>query len=49
MPRRKKEQGRPMRTGYPPRMDATAAEIAHAMFALPSDHKWEYEKARRQP
>ena len=49
MPRRKKERGRPMRTGYPPRMDATAEEIAQAMFALPPDHQWEYEKGGGNP
>lgn len=44
MPRRKKDKGRPMRTGYPPRMDATAEEIAQAMFSLPANHEWEYQK-----
>ena len=44
MPRRKKERGRPMQTGYPPRIDATAEELAQAMLSLPADHEWEYEK-----
>ncbi len=44
MPRRKKERGRPMRTGYPPRMEGTAEELAQAMLSLPADHQWEYEK-----
>ena len=42
MPRKKKELGRPGR-GYPPRLDATAEEIAQAMFKLPAAHKWQYE------
>jgi len=45
MPRRKKERGRPMRTGYPPRIaGGTAEELAQAMLSLPADHEWEYEK-----
>ena len=45
MPRRKKERGRPMRTGYPPRIEGTAAELAQAMLSLPAaDHEWEYAK-----
>lgn len=36
-------RGRPGRK-YPPRIDATAEEIGQAMFALPADHQWEYEK-----
>ena len=43
-PRRKKERGRPMKKSYPPRVDATPEVIAKAMFALPADHQWEYEK-----
>ena len=39
--RKKKEQGRPGRN-LPPRVDATAEEIAQAMFALPANHKWKY-------
>ena len=42
MPRRKKERGRPMKRGYAPRVDATAEEIAKAMFSLPADHQWQY-------
>lgn len=44
MPRTKKERGRPLERKYPPRIDATAEEIAQAMFALPKDHAWEYER-----
>ena len=32
MARKKKERGRPMELRYPPRMDATAEELAQAMF-----------------
>ena len=35
MPRRKKERGRPLERKYPPRIDATAKEIAQAMFNTP--------------
>lgn len=49
MPRRKKERGRPMRTGYPPRMDATAEEIAQGMLSLPVDHQFEYQKGGGNP
>ena len=44
MPRRKKERGRPPKAKnlYPPRVDATAEEMARAMFGLPADHQWEY-------
>ena len=44
MPRRKKELGRPLERKYPPRVDATAEEMAQAMFSLPADHEWEYKK-----
>ena len=44
MPRRKKERGRPLKNLYPPRIDATAEEIAQAMFAMPQDHKWKYQE-----
>ena len=27
----------------PPRVDATSAETAKALFALPADHRWQYE------
>ena len=40
--RKKKERGRPMERKPPPRIDATAEEIAQAMFAMPADHQWEY-------
>ena len=43
MVRRKKERGRPARP-LPPRVDATAEEMARAMFALSPDHEWGYEK-----
>ena len=32
MPRKKKERGRPVEKGYPPRIDATPEEIARAFF-----------------
>ena len=32
MPRKKKERGRPMALKYPPRIDATPEEIAHAVL-----------------
>ena len=32
MPRKKKERGRPVEKGYPPRIDATPEEIAQAFF-----------------
>ena len=45
MPKRKKERGRPMEHKYPPRIDATAEEIAQAMFSVPADRDWEYLKS----
>ena len=33
-----------MKRGYPPRIDATAEEMAQAMFSLPANHKWQYER-----
>ena len=33
-----------MQRGYPSRVDATPEEMARAMFSLPADHEWEYEK-----
>ena len=45
MPKRNKIRGRPLKKRYPPRVDATPDEMARAMFALPTDHQWEYEKA----
>ena len=44
MPRPKKTLGRPMKNLYPPRIDATPEEAARAMFSLPADHEWEYQK-----
>ena len=40
MPRPKKERGRPMQKGYPPRIDATPEQIAEAFFRFPvgQDH-----------
>ena len=32
MPRKKKEMGRPMEQGYPPRIDATPEQIAHRVL-----------------
>ena len=40
---RKKESGRPARP-LPPRIDATPEQLAKAMFAMPSNHKWRYEQ-----
>ena len=34
MPRRKKERGRPGKP-YPPRIDASPEEVAHALFRTP--------------
>ena len=34
-----------MKKNYPPIVDATPETMAKAMFALPADHQWEYEKA----
>ena len=49
MPKRKrKERGRPGRK-YPPRVDATAEELAQAIFRMPVDHEWEYEKPKVGP
>ena len=33
MPRREKERGRPMKRGYPPRIDATPKQLVQAMFS----------------
>ena len=44
MPKPRKERGRPMKRPYPPRVDATAEEIARAVFFMPADHEWEYKK-----
>ena len=44
MPRPKKERGRPLERRYPPRVDATAEEIAQAMFTLPANREWAYMK-----
>ena len=45
MPRTKKGPGRG-RTGrpLPPKIDATMEKMAKAMFAMPADHEWQYEK-----
>lgn len=42
--RKKRPVGRPMKRVYAPRIDATPEEMAKAMFALPADHQWEYQK-----
>ena len=42
--KRKRERDRPMKRGYAPRIDATPEEMAKAVFSLPADHQWEYEK-----
>ena len=43
MSRKWKGLGRPARP-LPPRIDATAGEMAQAMFSLSPDHQWEHEK-----
>ena len=43
MPRNKKARGRPARP-LPPRVEATPEVIAKAMFSLPADYEWQYEK-----
>ena len=47
-PKRKKARGRPARP-LPPKVDATPEEMARAIFALPADHEWEYDKPDIQP
>ena len=48
MPKRKrKERGRPLKRKYPPKVDATAEEMAQAIFRTPVDHEWEYEAEGR--
>ena len=46
MPRPKKERGRPLGRRYPPRVDATAEEMAQAMFSLPANREWAYMKSK---
>ena len=48
MPRPKRERGRPIKRLYPPKADATAEEIAQAIFSLPPGRKWEYTEAGPQ-
>ena len=36
--------GRPVEKKLPPRIDATAEEIAAAIFTLPVDYKWQYNR-----
>ena len=43
MPRPKKERGRPLEHLYPPRIDATAEELAQTMLRRPVS-PWAYEK-----
>ena len=33
-----------MKIRYAPRTDATAEELAQALFALPQDHHWHYKQ-----
>ncbi len=42
-----KKRGRPVTKSLPPRIDASPEAIAKAMFELPRDHEWEYEKKPR--
>ena len=45
MPRTKKGPGRsPTGRPLPPKVDATMEDMAKAMFAMPADHEWQYEK-----
>ena len=37
-------RGRPVEKKLPPRIDATAEEIAVAMFNLPADYQWQYNR-----
>ena len=46
MPKRKKERGRPLERKYPPRIDATAEEIAQAMFNTPPSTELEVREYR---
>lgn len=43
MPRREKERGRPVA----PRIDATPEQIAAALFRMPADHQWQFERSGR--
>ena len=38
-----RERGRPARS-LPPRMDAAPEDMAKAMFRLPADYQWQYER-----
>ncbi len=47
LPRRRNRQGdKPVPEQLPPRIDATADEIAEAFFAMPPDHEWKYVKEK---
>ena len=46
MPRRKKERGRPMKRGYPPRIDATPEQVVQALFRTPSQTELEEREYR---
>ena len=39
----KRERGRPARP-LPPRIDGTPEAMAQAMFRLPADYEWQYER-----
>ena len=45
MAQRRKARGRPLRRRYPPRVDATADEIAQTMLTAPVKTQWDYLKA----
>ena len=44
MPRRKRERGWPGSRRLPPRIDATSEQIAAAIFGMPANHPWQYER-----
>ncbi len=46
MPRPKKERGRPMENRYPPRIDATAEELAQALLKRPPSRPWAYDESK---
>ena len=43
----KRERGRPARP-LPPRIDGTPEAMAQAMFRLPADYEWQYEREGEQ-
>ena len=43
----KRSRGRPVEKPLPPRTDATMDQLADAMFALPADYEWQYDKTTK--